>query len=234
MSNTLRWFRRRKSETVGVRRRARQDCGWIRDRVRGGHQFRLDPLLLEDRCLLSNVFTVTSIADTSPANNPAMGTLRWAIEQANASSAGATINFSLNTPATIVLGQGPLVLADQSGTLAIDGPGTGLLTISGNGQSNVFAFSAIEQPAQTASISNLTIADGSINGAGGGIFNAGSMMLTGVTITGSTAGSKGGGVYNRGVITMFDCQLLGNSAGNHGGGTRQHRHRDFDQLYHRQ
>ena len=75
--------------------------------------------------MLSNVFTVTSTSDTAPVNNPAVGTLRWAVEQASASTAGATINFNLSTPATIVLSNGSLTLADQGVSIAIDGPGRG-------------------------------------------------------------------------------------------------------------
>ena len=51
-------------------------------------------LALEDRRLLAT-FTVTSTADTAPASNPAAGTLRWAVEQANLATSPSTINFNL-------------------------------------------------------------------------------------------------------------------------------------------
>ena len=89
---------------------------------------------------MSATFTVTSTDDSSPANFPTPGTLRWAVEQANAAPGGAVINFNLNTPATITLAQGDLELLNTTGgTIIIDGPGAGNLTISGGGHSNVFA-----------------------------------------------------------------------------------------------
>ena len=74
---------------------------------------------------------------------PRTGTLRWAVEQADASSTGATINFNLTTPATITLAQGPVDLSNQSGAVTINGPGAGLLTVSGGGRGQVFTFDEV-------------------------------------------------------------------------------------------
>jgi hypothetical protein len=72
---------------VGIRRRDRRPC---RDR----HRLRPVLLALEDRRLLST-FTVNSTADSAPASDPATGTLRWAIEQADAAKSASTIDFNL-------------------------------------------------------------------------------------------------------------------------------------------
>ena len=162
----------------------------------GGHR-RLRPILsmLEERCLLSATFTVTSTDDSSPANFPTSGTLRWAVQQADAASGGAAINFNLSTPATITLAQGDLELLNTTGgTIIIDGPGAGNLTISGGGKSTVFQVDLNQSPtgALTAMISGLTIADGSSANTGGGVLNRGSMAMTDCTLSGNTAASNGG------------------------------------------
>ncbi len=75
-----------------------------------------------------STFTVNSIADDGST-----GTLRWAVSQANVDTSPSTIDFDLGTaPATITLLQGPLVLSNTSEPVTIDGPGAGLLSISGN------------------------------------------------------------------------------------------------------
>ena len=65
-----------------------------------GDRHRLRPVLLalEDRRLLS-AFTVTSTADDG-----SVGTLRWAVAQANSDTSASTIDIELGTaPATITL-----------------------------------------------------------------------------------------------------------------------------------
>ena len=73
----------------------------------------------------------------------------------------------------------------------------------------------------TASISGLTISDGSTSsGNGGGLPNYGTVTLTDCTLSGNSA-MNGGGVYNSGYanLTLTDCTLSGNYApGGSGGG----------------
>ena len=66
-----------------------RDSGRARGRDGSRHRLRPALVLLEDRCLMSGVFTVTSTADSAPATNPTMGTLRWAVQQADASTTAA-------------------------------------------------------------------------------------------------------------------------------------------------
>ncbi len=213
------WFRRRMGTAVGSERNGASGQKRGRKWGRAGARNRVRPamLVLEDRCLLSGSFTVTSTADSAPANNPAQGTLRWAVEQADASPGGAAISFNLSNPATITLAQGPLDLDNQFGALAIDGPGAGSLTVSGGGLGQVFTLNGVPQGGQTASISDLTISGGSSTGTGGAVVNHGFMTFTSVTFSGNTAGTNGGGLYNRGWMTLLDCTLSGNSAKGNGG-----------------
>jgi hypothetical protein len=189
---------------------------------------RLQPALLalEDRRLLST-FTVDSVADSAPADSPAQGTLRWAVEQANEATTPSTIDFNLgSSPATITLSQGQLVLSNAADSITIDGPGASSLSISGNDASRVFQV----DNGVTASISGLTITGGSTGkysfSPGGGLYNdGGTLTLTGSTITGnSTYGGLGGGLAAYGGVTnLTDCAITGNSAG-YGGGLGSRRY----------
>ncbi len=217
MSDHRGWFGRGVSAMAELKRGTGRDRGWARGRDGGRYRLRPALILLEERCLLSGTYTVTSTADSAPANNPTQGTLRWAVEQADTSPGGATISFNLSSPATITLAQGALDLTNEFGALAIDGPGAGSLTISGGGQGQVFTLNGVPQGGQTAAISGLTISGGASTGTGGAVFNHGFMTLTSVTISGNTAGTNGGGLYNRGWMTLLDCTLSGNSAKGNGG-----------------
>ena len=116
---------------------------------------RMRPTLmaLEDRRLLST-FTVTSTLD-----NGSVGTLRWAVGQANSAGGAETIAFDktvFKTPQTITLTGTQLELSDTTGTETITGPKAGV-TVSGGGLSRVFQVDG----GVTASLSGLTITGGS-------------------------------------------------------------------------
>jgi hypothetical protein len=93
-----------------------------RDQRRGGRgtvearkRRRMRPTLtvLEDRRLLST-FTVNS-----PLDNGSVGTLRWAVGQANSAGGAETIAFDskvFKTPQTITLSGTQLELTDTAGT----------------------------------------------------------------------------------------------------------------------
>src|SRR4051812_31460469 len=83
-------------------------------------------LLVASASLHAATYTVTSNADTGAA-----GTLRWAIDQANANS-GSTINLNDNLGTITFLSQTPLITA----AVTING-GSGN-TISGNNAERIF------------------------------------------------------------------------------------------------
>jgi parallel beta-helix repeat protein len=147
-----------------------------------------------------------------------VGTLRWAVGQANASGGPATITFApaaFSTPQTIQL-IGTLELSNTFATETITGPAAGV-TVSGGGLSRVFQVDGFVN----ASISGLTITGGMAADVGGGLLNAGTTALTNCTISGNSA-RYGGGLYNGGPhpfgsVTLTDCTVSGNSA-NEGGG----------------
>ena len=136
-------------------------------------------VLLEDRRLLST-FTVTSTLD-----NGSVGTLRWAVGQANSAGGAETIAFDkkvFKTPQTITLTGTQLELTDTTGTETITGPKAGV-TVSGGGLSRVFQVDG----GVTASISGLTITGGNTPNNGGGLYNdGGTATLTNCTVSGNT------------------------------------------------
>ena len=164
---------------------------------------------MEDRTLLSS-FVVSNTGDSGP------GSLRQAIEGANAQGGAETITFdptAFATPQTITLTSGQLELSDTTGTETITGPAAGV-TVSGdgpgnglNGQGRVFQV----DKGVTASISGVTITAGNAGGyGGGGLENYGTTTLTDCTISGNSA-LKGGGLANYGTATLTDCTISGNN-----------------------
>ena len=188
--------------------------GFIRGcRIRKRSQHRLKPTVLglEGRRLLT--FHVTSTADDGTT-----GTLRWAVQQADAATSPSTIDFRLgDAAATITLSQGELELSNTTETITIDGPGANLLSINANRDSRVFQIDA----QVTAFVSGLTITGGSTTrnggGNGGGVSNDGTATLTECTIEGNSSG-YGGGLFSQGALRLADCTISGNSATIEGGG----------------
>ncbi len=163
-------------------------------------------------------YTVTDLTDSATDT----GSIRYAVNQVNAGTGGATIDFSgAGASGTITLTNGTLTLSQN---VTITGPGANLLTISGNNAVTVFAVSS----GVTASISGLTIANGSntnniSNGGGGGIINNGTLTVSNSTLSGnSTAPSGnyavGGGIANgTGTLTVSNSTFSGNAANGQNG-----------------
>src|SRR6266852_1375440 len=100
---------------------------------KGPRRARLAVEALEQRCVPS--FTVTNLLDDG-----SVGSLRWAVGQANSTGGNETIDFDptlFATPQTITLSGTQLELTDTTGTETLTGPAVGV-TVSGGGQSRVF------------------------------------------------------------------------------------------------
>jgi VCBS repeat-containing protein len=149
------------------------------------------------------VFAVTSLADSGP------GTLRAAITQANGNSENDTINFTVG--GTIALGS-TLGLIEVNQSVTISGAG---VTVNGGGTVRVFDVAA----GVTAAMVGLTVTGGFHAVEGAGIWNAGTLALTGCTVRGNQAGTtissgSGGGLFNAatGDLTLTDCTVAGNGS----------------------
>ncbi len=149
---------------------------------------------------------VTNCNDSGP------GSLRQAVLDA---ASGDTIDFPLSpTCSTIVLAS----TIDITTSLTIDGPGASGLAVSGNDASRVFVIDS----GVTATISGLTIEDGSVSDAngGGGIENLGTLTVADSVLSANSVGTgtSGGAIANNGgTLVISDSTMSGNSAGIDGG-----------------
>ena len=138
---------------------------------------------------------VTSLADTSDS-----GTLRWAINQANATSGGIydSITFASGLSGTITLGS---ALPALSQNLTITGPGQNVIIIDGIGAYRPFMVNV----GISLTLSNLTLKRGQ-NTNGGLIYNnRGTVSASNVRFTSMTGGSA---VFNNNggaVATYANC-----------------------------
>ncbi|HYH53637.1 MAG TPA: right-handed parallel beta-helix repeat-containing protein [Solirubrobacterales bacterium] len=157
-------------------------------------------------------FPVTSLA------NDGSGSLREAIEGANARLGGDTIPIGVS--GTIELEEALPTVEDD---VAIAGPGASSLTVepsSGN-EFRIFDFGFDI----TAALSGVTVTGG-VAEEGGGIRGVGTdLALIGVVVTGNEAVdvgdedafAAGGGVYNSGSLTVRESRISDNSAAAIGG-----------------
>lgn len=196
-------LRRRKSQSL-KRRSAERNTPSNRRR-------KLQCESLEARTMLTK-FTVLNLADSGA------GSLRQAVEDANAKSGADTITFAKGLTGTISLTSGQLAITDD---LKISGPGASALTISGNNSSRVFFVNGGET---NATISHVTIADGQgelLDPAGpfvvgGGILNHGAdLRVSNVLVTNNSAigvVAVGGGITNLfgGRLTVMNSEFTNN------------------------
>ncbi|MEH2084588.1 MAG: choice-of-anchor Q domain-containing protein [Nostoc sp.] len=194
----------------------------------------------------SNAATVTiSRNDTVVINNNdnGEGSLRQAIENANAFAGTDTVSFAGTeyTDAvadTISLVSGELSITDD---VTIQGTGAKNLTVSGNNTSRVFNISGTQTD---ATIDAIAIADGNAGTANGGailvndgntlnltnsklsnntaarggaLSNVGTTTVTNSTIDSNQSLIGGGGIFNFNTITINDSTLSNNLASANGG-----------------
>jgi hypothetical protein len=168
--------------------------------------------VLENRRLLS-ALTVTTAADSGA------GSLRAEIA---AAKSGDSINFASSLKGKTIWLASELVIRAN---MTIEGPGAGLLAISGSSKCRVF-----EVDWGQVTLSGLTIENGESlfsdhEGAGGGIYNTGTLTVSGCTITTNNtaynstalAGQTGGGIFNHGILSVTGSTLSGNRSGFGGG-----------------
>lgn len=129
---------------------------------------------------------------------------------------GGEITFNCGGPATITVTNQKVILKNTS----IDGSNNGnQVTISGANSKRVLFV----DPGVTLTLNNIKIANGNASGAtpepdnGGGLFNAGTIVLTYVFFDSNQA-TKGGGIFNAGTATLNQVYFSFNQASYGGGG----------------
>jgi hypothetical protein len=171
-----------------------------------------------ERRILFSTYVVTGASDAPGTVTPAGSgryvatTLRAAVTAANAQSGADVIMFAPAAAGTIALRSGELVVSDD---LTIQGLGANAQSVDGGGASRVFDV----RPGVTASINDLTVANGrSQFTGGGGIRNEGTLALRRVSVVNNTAAdADGGGVFNVGSLSVLDSTFSGNTATSGGG-----------------
>jgi hypothetical protein len=163
--------------------------------------------------------------------------LRGAIVRANGLSEPVTINVPSGTY-VLTQSTGCFFLGNGRGALFVT-PAlcpTGMLTVIGDG-AGATIIDAHQPPdavnviapvmfvAATASVTIRGIAmqkgnfsAGSLIGHGGGINNAGTLVLEDSAVTDNVTSDKGGGIYNQGDLTLLRSSITRNFAAHEGGG----------------
>ncbi len=170
-------------------------------------------------CLLAvaasaqTTWTVNTLKDSNDGIcNSTICSLRDAMTVA---ASGDKIAFQSGLTGTITLAS---ALPGIGKDVSIAGPGAGLLTISGNGNSSVIAVNS----GATVDISGLRITDGYSTTGGAAISNSGTLTITNSTLYGNTTNASesgfGGAIYNlNGTLTVSDSTFYNNSASSAGG-----------------
>lgn len=175
--------------------------------------------------LLSATFVVNDLGDAPDAAPDgicasALGvcTLRAAIQEGNVLAGADNITFAVT--GTIALTSN---LPTITGPLAIAGPGSQSLTVSGSSLYRPFTIGSGLPGGMSVSLSGLAIRDGRApaTGIGGGIEVAGAdrLDIAHCEISSNSAIATGGGiaVSGAGVLNVSDVLFMSNGAGVHGG-----------------
>lgn len=164
-------------------------------------------------------FTVANLADSGP------NSLRQAALDANAAPGADVLAFAPGLTGTITLTSGEIRITDS---LAVDGPGAGVLTVSGNDQSRIFHVEnlAVAAPIDvTLSSLRLTRGQSGGSGPGGAVFaDSENLTILDSVISGSMSGLAqdppvagcGGNVgflgTSGGTLRIADSTLTGGTA----------------------
>lgn len=189
---------------------------------------------LEDRAVPAS-FTAATVPD-----------LIGAITAANQSAEADTITLAPGKTFTLkqvnntwdYSSNGLPVVAAAGGPLTIVGNGD-IIERSTAGKTPKFRLLAVA-PGASLTLENLTMqggSDGYFYGAGGAIYNAGTLSLKGVTVQNNSAAS-GGGIYSNGSLLLQNCLIQSNQAvgrdGSNGfyvGPNTPKDHEDFRYVY---
>ncbi len=147
------------------------------------------------------ILTVRTVSKSEDSETTE-GTLRYWMKNAAEgdiiafSGAGKTVNLT----STLTF----------SKTLSLAGPAT----ITQTGSGCVFRVPS----GKSAGMSKLTISGGQGTSYGGGVANAGTLVMNECVVRSNAASGSGGGVWNEGTLTMKGCTIEGNTCKYAGGG----------------
>lgn len=159
----------------------------------------------------ASTFTVSNLDDAGA------GSLRQAIEDANAAAGDDVITFQSGLSGSIVLSSD---LPKVTEAVDIQGPGADVLTVDGNNKA-ILWFDSISSG--TVAVSGLTLTNGLSEGDGGAIrvrLSDVDVAVDDVAVVNNEANSDGGGisVNGAGSVTIVDSVISGNVSANGAGG----------------
>jgi len=159
----------------------------------------------------AGTLTVTTLADAGA------GSLRAAIEQANAAPGADTIRFQNGLSGTITLTSGEIRIAEA---LSIEGPGVDRLTVAGTASNRIFLLDRSAGSRMTVTLSGFTLADGHAFDGGAIYSEDENLVLRGMRFTGNVAANRGGAIWMaEGDLTIEDSEMTGNAGNPNGQGT---------------
>ncbi|HZS44035.1 MAG TPA: hypothetical protein VFC63_02955 [Blastocatellia bacterium] len=152
----------------------------------------------------AQTFSVTATATVTNLNDTGAGSLRTVIGSV---STGGTIGFSVAGTITLTSG-----IINITKNMTIVGPGAGIITVSGNNASGVFAVTAAA--GNPVTISGMTITQGKATN-GGGLSNAttNTVAINDCVFSNNTATGNGGAINNTtgGTMNINRTLFTGNS-----------------------
>ena len=178
-------------------------------------------MLMSAGALLSPAALATTFP-VSNTNDSGSGSLRDALDQANANPGADIVTFASNVTGSIGLTSGPLFISDS---VDVQGPGAAILTVDGSGivaapvqqgqppapiSANVFAIA----PPGAKTVASIRSGQTSTGAAPPSI----NVTLSGLTITGGHANYGGGILANQSNLAVNDCVVSNNTAYAAGGG----------------
>jgi predicted outer membrane repeat protein len=188
-------------------------------------------MVLDDRTLPST-FTVLNLADSGP------GSLRAAIDVANANPGADIVRFAPALKGTITFTTGELSITDA---VTIDGPGAARIAVSGDDASRVFHVTSPDVTMGGLTITHgladhgggiwvefgaeLTVAHAAFTHnevmgglpLGGGIYSSGELVVSASTFSNNVALFGGGISVDGPVATITHCTFTDNQATSSGG-----------------
>lgn len=120
-------------------------------------------------------------------------------------------------------GIAPLVQT-SGGSVTLDG-----LTFSEADSEHVNGGAIWVQPNHQLTLKNVVLSDNKAQ-QGAGLFNEGTVSLSGCTLKNNTAQNSGGGIYNSGTLNISKSTLEGNQSGNNGGGIHNEKELSLNEV----
>lgn len=160
----------------------------------------------------SGTITVTSLDDNTIVDGQV--TLREAIDAANSDRSVDGSEPGSGSDEIRFAGGGTILLSGTAlptivGELTITGPGANALTINADERSRIFEVG----PSGALRIRDLTLSNGNSGSEdGGAVANGAALAIEGCTLAENKTAANGGGVFNRGTLTITGSSLVDNSA----------------------